>query len=198
MDIIDVDLQLLPNFPRDAVPTDSNLFEPAHEGDAGVDLVAAESVYIPPGGRALIPTGIAIALPRGVEAHVRPRSGNAIRTGLQVHFGTIDSDYRGEIGVIVYNTNPVIPTSYVDDVFRAIRGAGVPATVRSVQSLLDNHIKANTINIRPGDKIAQLVMAEYKKGYFHLVDNLDETERGIDGYGSTGTISNVEEQDEDD
>jgi len=74
---------------------------------AGVDLLAAvtEPVVLEPGGRAAIPSGIAIALPPGYEAQVRPRSGLAMKHGITVlnSPGTIDADYRGEIGVILVN-----------------------------------------------------------------------------------------------
>jgi dUTP pyrophosphatase len=76
-------------------------------GSAGVDLLAAVEapVILPPGGRALIPSGIAVALPQGYEAQVRPRSGLALKQGVTVLNapGTIDSDYRGEVGVILVN-----------------------------------------------------------------------------------------------
>ena len=79
----------------------------ATAGSAGVDLAAAleAPLVLPPGGRALVPTGIALALPDGFEAQVRPRSGLALRHGVTVlnSPGTIDSDYRGEIGVILAN-----------------------------------------------------------------------------------------------
>lgn len=75
---------------------------------AGVDLLAAvdQDVVLNPGGRALIPTGLAIALPEGYEAQVRPRSGLALKHGITLPNspGTIDADYRGEIGVIIANT----------------------------------------------------------------------------------------------
>ncbi|MBN2751210.1 MAG: dUTP diphosphatase [Rhodospirillaceae bacterium] len=76
-------------------------------GSAGVDLLAAvkEPLVLVPGARALVPTGIAIALPSGYEAQVRPRSGLALKHGVTVLNapGTIDSDYRGEVGVILIN-----------------------------------------------------------------------------------------------
>ena len=79
----------------------------ATHGSAGADLAAAleAPLVLPPGGRALVPTGIALALPEGYEAQVRPRSGLALRHGVTVlnSPGTIDSDYRGEIGVILAN-----------------------------------------------------------------------------------------------
>jgi len=79
----------------------------ATAGAAGCDLHAAVEapLEIPPGGRALVPTGIAIALPEGTEAQVRPRSGLALRHGVTClnSPGTIDADYRGEVGVILAN-----------------------------------------------------------------------------------------------
>jgi dUTP pyrophosphatase len=79
----------------------------ATPGAAGLDLAAAvtDAVVIPPGGRALVPTGLTIALPGGFEAQVRPRSGLAARAGVTVLNapGTVDSDYRGEIQVILIN-----------------------------------------------------------------------------------------------
>lgn len=80
---------------------------PAYETEhaAGMDLRAAEDAILPPGGRALIATGFAIALPEGFEAQVRPRSGLAAKHGVTLlnSPGTIDADYRGEIKVILIN-----------------------------------------------------------------------------------------------
>lgn len=78
----------------------------ATEGAAGMDLLAARAMEIPPGGRALVPTGLAIAIPEGFEMQVRPRSGLALKHGVTVLNapGTVDSDYRGEVGVILLNT----------------------------------------------------------------------------------------------
>lgn len=78
-----------------------------HPGDAGMDLRARVDVTIPPGGRALVPTGIAIALPDGYAAFVHPRSGLAVRHGLTIVNapGTIDAGYRGEIQVCLLNTD---------------------------------------------------------------------------------------------
>lgn len=78
----------------------------ATPGAAGMDLLAARAVEIAPGGRVLVPTGLAIALPEGFEMQVRPRSGLALKHGVTVLNapGTVDCDYRGEVGVILLNT----------------------------------------------------------------------------------------------
>jgi dUTP pyrophosphatase len=101
MEALQVALQVLPH--GEGLPLPSY----ATEGSSGVDLTAAtdEPIILAPGARAAIPTGIALALPLGYEAQVRPRSGLALRHGLTVlnSPGTIDSDYRGEIRVILAN-----------------------------------------------------------------------------------------------
>lgn len=87
--------------PKDALPLPSY----ATQGAAGLDLLSTEDTVLPPGARSLVPTGIAIALPPGYEAQVRPRSGLAIKSGITVLNapGTIDCDYRGEIKVALIN-----------------------------------------------------------------------------------------------
>lgn len=125
----------------------------AHPGDAGADLVSTVDVTLAPGERALVPTGIAIALPDGYVALVHPRSGLAARHGLSIVNtpGTVDAGYRGEIKV-----------------------------------LLINHDPAETIVLRRGDRIAQLVVQRYERAAFVAVDTLPESVRGGGGYGSTG------------
>jgi dUTP diphosphatase len=83
----------------------------AHLGDAGADLCAAEDVLLPPGGRAVVGTGLAVAVPEGYAAFVHPRSGLAARHGVSVVNapGTIDAGYRGEVRVILINTDPAKP-----------------------------------------------------------------------------------------
>jgi dUTP pyrophosphatase len=79
----------------------------AHAGDAGADLVAAEDVELPPGERAVVPTGMAIALPDGYAAFIHPRSGLGARLGVTIVNapGTVDAGYRGEIKVTLLNTD---------------------------------------------------------------------------------------------
>lgn len=95
------------------VMLDPELPEPhyAHPGDAGADLVTAVDVELPPLGRATVPTGVSIALPDGYAAFVHPRSGLAARHGVTLVNapGTVDAGYRGEIQVVLLNTDPVHP-----------------------------------------------------------------------------------------
>ncbi len=81
--------------------------ERAYSGDAGVDLAACEPVELPPGGRAVIPTGLAVAIPPGYAGFVQPRSGLAAGAGIAIvnSPGLIDSGYRGEIQVVLLNTD---------------------------------------------------------------------------------------------
>ncbi|KIE50190.1 MAG: deoxyuridine 5'-triphosphate nucleotidohydrolase [marine actinobacterium MedAcidi-G2B] len=97
---------------------DSDLPLPAYakEGDAGADLVANENVMLPPaGGRALISTGVAIAIPEGYAGFVQPRSGLAAKHGVTCLNtpGLIDSGYRGELKVLLVNTDPETPFAVV-------------------------------------------------------------------------------------
>ncbi len=121
---------------------------------AGLDLkaVLAEAVTLAPLERKIIGTGLKIALPEGYEAQVRPRSGLAAKHGITVLNapGTIDADYRGEIGVILVN------------------------------------LSNEPFTVEPGERIAQLVIAQYTQIQWTLVNNLEETERGAGGFGSTG------------
>jgi len=125
----------------------------AHPGDAGADLVTAVDVTLAPGERALVPTGIALALPAGYVAFVHPRSGLAARHGLSIVNtpGTVDAGYRGEISV-----------------------------------LLVNHDPRDTVELRRGDRIAQLVVQRFETARFVAVDELPGSARGAGGYGSTG------------
>ena len=121
---------------------------------AGMDLRANidEPVELKPFSRALIPTGLHIALPKGYEAQIRPRSGLAIKKGITCLNtpGTIDADYRGEIGVILIN------------------------------------LSAETFIVNPGERIAQMVINKFEQAKFKLVEELDDTERGEEGFGHTG------------
>ncbi|MDD2806528.1 MAG: dUTP diphosphatase [Elusimicrobiales bacterium] len=83
----------------------------AHHGDAGVDLYSVIDHVLQPGARALIPTGLKMAIPEGYEGQVRPKSGLALKHGITVLNtpGTVDAPYRGEVGVILINLDPKTP-----------------------------------------------------------------------------------------
>jgi dUTP pyrophosphatase len=124
----------------------------ATAGAAGMDVVSAESVTLAPGARHAVATGLALAIPQGFEIQVRPRSGLALKHGITVPNtpGTIDSDYRGELKVILINHG------------------------------------AKPFIIARGDRVAQLVLAPVVQAAWDEVAELDATERGAGGFGSTG------------
>ncbi|EEK91781.1 dUTP diphosphatase [Bacillus cereus group sp. BceL101] len=128
----------------------------AKPGDSGFDLVAAEDTIIWPGETKVIQTGLAFEIPPGYELQVRPRSGMTRNTKLRVVLGTVDSGYRGEVGVLVDNTE--IP-----------KAANMQAYV-----------------IEKGTRIAQGVIAPVVTAHFVEVDELSESDRGTGGFGSTG------------
>ena len=126
----------------------------ARAGDAGLDLLAREAATLAPaGGRALIPTGIALAIPEGHAGFVQPRSGLALRHGVTCLNtpGLIDAGYRDELRVLLVNLDP-----------------------------------ADSFTVERGDRIAQLVIQRVEQVAWQPVASLDETERGLGGFGSTG------------
>ena len=174
-----VRIELLPEHPRYGTTSDARDagLAPARTGDAGIDLIACEDLALPPGGRGAVSAGIRIALPEGVEAQVRPRSGQALRNGLGCLNapGTIDPGYRGPVKVILYNAEPALTSAELE---------GPPD---SLAERIARGIKERTIQVRRGDRIAQLVFARFERPAIALVDHLPEdTERGAGGFGSTG------------
>jgi len=121
---------------------------------AGADVVAALEVplVLAPGARALIPAGFAVAVPKGYEMQIRPRSGLALKHGVTLLNtpGTVDADYRGPVGIIMIN------------------------------------LGSEPVEIRRGDRIAQMLLAPVVRAQFVEVDALDVTERAAGGFGSTG------------
>ena len=112
----------------------------AHHGDAGVDLFAAEDYTLQPGERTVVATGIALAIPRGYEAQVRPKSGRAAKEGLSIvnSPGTIDADYRGEVGVIAINLgNEVIKIEQGQKVAQMVFNQVEEALFEEVKELED-------------------------------------------------------------
>ena len=133
----------------------------AHPTDSGFDLYASEDVIIEPGETVIVPTGIAVELPKGFEAQVRPRSGVTAKTKLRVQLGTIDNSYQGEIGVIVDNI--------------ASEGFSVDGVCYPLA------------DIKKGTRIAQLVVQALPEVTAVEIDDFtEESERGEGGFGSTG------------
>ncbi|MGI9556319.1 MAG: dUTP diphosphatase [Solirubrobacterales bacterium] len=125
----------------------------AHPDDAGLDICASEATTILPGGRASVGTGIALEIPAGHAGLVLPRSGLAARHGIALvnSPGLIDSGYRGEIRVLLLNTDASEP-----------------------------------FEVRPGDRIAQLLVTQYAGVEPLAADELSDSARGEGGFGSTG------------
>ncbi len=123
------------------------------DGAAGMDVRTPEDVSLHPMERKLIPTGLRVAVPFGYELQLRPRSGLALRQGLSMANtpGTVDSDYRGEIGVLLINLGQEL------------------------------------IELKKGERIAQMVVCPVARADWVEVSQLDETHRAEGGFGSTGT-----------
>ena len=121
---------------------------------AGMDIRANldQPIVLKPFQRCLVPTGLFIALPDGYEAQIRPRSGLALKKGVTVLNtpGTIDADYRGEIGIILIN------------------------------------LSQEDFVIEDGERVAQMIIARYEQAEWIPVEVLDETERGVGGFGHSG------------
>lgn len=128
----------------------------SHPGDAGADLVTTRDVELGPLQREIVPTGVAIALPEGYAAFVHPRSGLAARHGITVVNapGTVDAGYRGEIKVVLANTDP-----------------------------------HETVRLRRGDRVAQLVIQRVEHARFLVAERLPGSHRGSGGFGSSGGVS---------
>jgi len=125
----------------------------AHDTDAALDLYAAEPVDLPPGGRASVGTGLAVALDAGQAGLVLPRSGLAARHGVTLANapGLVDPGYRGEVRVLLLNADPVEP-----------------------------------YRVAVGDRIAQLLLVRFDAPSVEEVDSLEDTARGVGGFGSSG------------
>jgi dUTP pyrophosphatase len=139
------------------VQLDPDLALPSYArlGDAGADLVAREGARLAAGGgRAMVPTGVALAIPEGFAGFVQPRSGLALRHGITCLNtpGLIDSGYRDELRVLLVNTDPT-----------------------------------EEYEVTRGDRIAQLVIQRVEACDFVVVDELPQSERGLGGFGSTGS-----------
>ncbi len=130
--------------PKAFVPTKGS------EQAAGYDLYSIEELVIPARSKALVATGIAMAIPVGNYGRVAPRSGLAVKNFIDVGAGVIDADYRGEVKVLLFN------------------------------------FSETDFQVNPGDRIAQLIIEKYTRTDIEEVEDLNQTERGEGGFGSTG------------
>ena len=130
----------------------------ANATDAGYDLYALENTEIFAGKRRLVRTGVAMAIPEGYAGLIWPRSGLAVKQGIDVFAGVIDSGYRGEIRVCLYNS---------------CHGSSVSGT-------------ADSFKIKAGDRIAQILFQNIEDFELYEVKDLDSTARGHGGFGSSG------------
>ncbi|MCM3205647.1 dUTP diphosphatase [Paenibacillus illinoisensis] len=165
---------------------DAKIPQYATEMAAGFDLVAVEDVIIAPGETAKVPLGFAVQIPPGYEIQIRPRSGVTLKTKLRVNLGTIDADYRGEVGVITDNIavgDNFLDYTYglVDGKYSTDDGNGGETVYEAVYEDLSVYYV-----IRKGDRIAQGVLAEVSRASFEEVAELDDTVRGDGGFGHTG------------
>ena len=126
----------------------------AHAGDAGSDLYAVEGAMLGPGARAKVPTGVAVAIPEGHAGLILPRSGLAHKHGITLTNtpGLIDSGYRGELQVLMLNTD-----------------------------------RETAYEVKPGDRIAQLMIVAFAAPEWSEVEDFDVTTRGDGGFGSSGS-----------
>lgn len=129
---------------------DATLPTRATAGSVGYDLYASQSTFVGPRGRAVIPTGLIICVPPRHYGRVAPRSGLAVKDGIDVGAGVIDPDYRGAVGVVLFNHSDI------------------------------------EFYVKKGDRIAQLILEKVSTPDVIEIKDLDQTERGAGGFGSSG------------
>lgn len=155
---------------------DAKLPTYAKTGDAGMDIYAIEDIEILPGETKIIPTGFKVAIPLGHELQVRPRSGLSVKTPLRIANspGTIDANYRGEVGVIVWNSEPKIKDIEVD-------------YDENGNMVVKNILYGASYTITKGMRFAQLVLSETPAVAFFEVQDIGEIEGDrAGGFGSSG------------
>lgn len=154
------------NIPIKFVKLNKNAIIPSNQkrGDAGYDLYATEHVKIKPMTRALVSTGLAIEIPEGYYGRIAPRSGLAVKNGIDVMAGVIDSSYRGDLKVVLINL------TFDLSAYNPLSQIG--------GSIFDFIIK-------PGDRIAQIIFEKYHVVDWEEVQSLSDSDR-VGGFGSTG------------
>jgi len=139
----------------------------ANSSDAGYDLFSTQYLTLEPFQRKLVPTGINIEIPSGFYGRIAPRSGLACKKGIDVMAGVIDSGYRGEIKVLLINLN----------------FEGYNLAPSAFESMFGSN---NKTEIKPGDRIAQLIIEKCHRADWIEMKTLNTSERGHGGFGSSG------------
>ena len=183
MDSIGIPIEILPDGQE---PYHANHF------DAGYDLFATETIYLPPGKSYIMPVGIKVAVPEGYEIQIRPRSGISSKVSLRVANapGTVDAGYRDEIGVILYNDYGPATTKIHQSNEGPVDITGHHYKFTSLDTVHQGDLPQDTIVIQRGDRIAQMVIAKVVRANFIKVDDvrtIGENRGG--GFGSTGVFS---------
>nr|WP_143018900.1 dUTP diphosphatase [Natribacillus halophilus] len=165
------------NVPVKKLTTDARMPTYGSEDAAGFDLYAAEEVTIEPGEAIIVKLGLAFAIPKGYEIQIRPRSGISRKSKLRIPNapGTIDADYRGEVGIPLDNISHLSEDKV--------------NTVLTIQGEKENCVTFHpegTYIIHKHDRIAQGILKEVPRAVFSEVESLEETRRGLGGFGSTG------------
>ncbi len=138
----------------------------AHPTDAGYDLYSCVYKRLNSMERAVIPTGICVEIPEGFYGRIAPRSGLAVKNGIDVLAGVIDSGYRGQVGVVLINLAMQLELTQADITFEP----------------------SSSFDIHPGDRIAQLIIEKHHSVEWEERDILEkQTERSQKGFGSTGS-----------
>lgn len=134
----------------------------AHQSDAGFDICADENITINAGETVTVSTGLSVAIPEGYYGRLKGRSGLTAKTLLRVQEGTIDANYRGEVKVIC------------------------DIKIKFLERVIDGAVYAHNISIKRGQRIAQLIIQPLPTVEVEEVNELDDTDRGEGGFGSTG------------
>jgi len=153
-------------------------------GDSGFDLRATETVIIQPGETVSIPVGLSFELPSGVEIQVRPRSGLSLKTKLRVVLGTVDSNYRGEVKVIMDNIN--YPQHEIINGNFTTKYTKMVMNLKNEYEVIEHSVPVGSYIIHKGERIAQAVLVPVYRGIAIYKTELSGTERGIKGFGSSG------------
>jgi dUTP pyrophosphatase len=165
--------------PIELISEDAKIPTYAHTTDSGMDVYSVEDITINPGETKLVHTGLKVAIPKGFEIQVRPKSGLSLKTAIRVGNapGTIDAGYRDEIGIIIDNIEPPIKdiTYHFDEYTKTV--------------VVESILHGSPITIAKGQKIAQLVLAEIPKINWLPIDHVADIgeDRG-GGFGSTGLM----------